>query len=346
MLHFCTYFDCRYLDRGLALHASLTRTCPEFHLSILCLDAETDGRLRELGLGSVELIRLCDLEGHYPQLAAAKASRSRIEHYFTCTPFLISLVLESQKHGEVATYLDADLFFFSDPSTLLEELGTGSAAIIAHRFPERLRRLEAFGRFNVGWVSIRNDSQGWDCATWWRDRCAEWCYDRVEGNRFADQRYLDEWPSRFPGTVVISHPGANLAPWNLASHRVRVRPTAVTVDSRPLIFFHFHGLRRILGDVWDMNLAAYDVRPGWSFIWRVYGTYLRELRRASALVSPLLPSQAGELRTAVGAHRHLPLGGDGNADQVGLVARIRKAALLTRAIAGRRVAVRLLGGAI
>lgn len=346
MLHFCTYFDCRYLDRGLALHASLARTCPEFRLSILCLDKETDGKLRELGLGSVELIRLCDLEGLYPQLAAAKASRSRIEYYFTCTPFLISLVLESLKQGEVVTYLDADLYFFSDPSALLEELGNGSAAIIAHRFPEGLRRLEVFGRYNVGWVSIRSDSQGRDCSTWWRDRCAEWCFDRVEGNMFADQKYLDEWPSRFPGTVVISHPGANLAPWNLASHRVRVRGTAVTVDSRPLVFFHFHGLRRIFGDVWDMNVAAYDVRPGWSFIWRVYGTYLRELRRTSALASLLLSSQTGELRTAAGAHRRLLLGGNGDTDHVGLLARVRRAALLMKAIAGRRVAIRLLGGAI
>ena len=45
--------------------------------------------------------------------------------------------------------LDADLFFFSDPAPLFEEMGASSVAIIPHRFPAaNAPRFERYGIFN------------------------------------------------------------------------------------------------------------------------------------------------------------------------------------------------------
>ena len=70
-----------------------------------------------------------------------------------------------------------------------------------------LSHLEQFGRFNVGMVSFRNDVAGLACLSRWREKCIEWCYDRVEDGKFADQGYLDDWPTEHEGVVVLDMQG-------------------------------------------------------------------------------------------------------------------------------------------
>src|SRR5207237_1146927 len=78
---------------------------------------------------------------------------------------------------------------------LFEEMQAKSIAIIAHRFSDAFRKWEWNGIYNVGWVTFRRDDNALSCLRWWREQCIEWCYDRIEDNRFADQKYLDDWPT-------------------------------------------------------------------------------------------------------------------------------------------------------
>jgi hypothetical protein len=290
MRFFCTYFDRNYLARGLALYRSLREHCPGFRLWVLCMDDESFTALTLLRLPEVEPIALHDFERGDAALLAAKGNRSRLEYYFTCTPSLPLYVLKHCPAVDVITYLDADLYFFSTPEPLFEEWGGGSVAIIGHRFPPRLRHMEGKGIYNVGWLSFRRDENALDCLTWWRKQCLAWCYDREEEGRFADQKYLDDWPSRFRKVVVIQHPGANLAPWNLGNYRLRVTDRgAVLVDDQPLIFFHFHGLREIFRWLYDPAWAWYGVVSSPVLRTHIYNRYLRALHA----VRPLLPVAAG-----------------------------------------------------
>lgn len=299
MRYFCTYFDSNYLVRGLALYRSLVRHAAPFRLWVLCFDDLAYKTLQRLALSKVVPILLRNFEKGDEELLQTKGNRSQIEYYFTCTPSLPLYILRNYHEVDVITYLDADLFFFSDLSPIYEELGNNSILIIGHRFPAHLKDREVFGIYNVGFLSFRRDDVGLQCLHWWRKHCIEWCYDRVEDGRFADQKYLDDWPTSFSGVVVLQHKGAGLAPWNIANYALGIEGGQVLIDSQPFVFFHFHGFKKIGRLLYDPNLASYGV-PSDSMIKRhIYNPYLRELRSINRWLSRFIGQsniQMGSIR--------------------------------------------------
>ena len=286
MRHFCTYFDRNYLSRGLALYRSLQALGRPFQLWVLCMDPVCHAALASAQLPGIRPIALEDFERGDDALLRAKGNRTLVEYYFTCTASLPRYIFREEPGIDLLTYVDADLYFFADPEPLFEELAGGSIAIIEHRISKRLGPLEQYGRYNVGWISFRRDANGMACLEWWRDRCLEWCYDRVEPGRFAEQKYLDEWPRRFGGVVVLRHPGANAAPWNLADHPVRWDGDRLRVGESPLLFFHFHGFRHLGGRLYDPNLSRYRARLSKTARLHVYHPYIRALHEADGEISP------------------------------------------------------------
>ena len=120
--HFCTLFDRHYATRGVALLRSLEQHCrEEFRFTILCMDQETQALLARLNRPRTELILPGDLGD--TGLLAAEHSRPRREFCWTCPPSLMLAMLNGLPPGEIATYVDADLAFFSDLAPVYEELG-------------------------------------------------------------------------------------------------------------------------------------------------------------------------------------------------------------------------------
>lgn len=309
MYYFCTYFDHRYLSRGLALYRSLRRHCPSFRLWVLCMDRKCYEVLSQLSLADIYLIALEDFERGDHELLRARQNRSLIEYYFTCTPSLVLFILNNWPEVDLITYLDADLFFFAEPAPIYDEIAGHSIAIIEHRFPPHLRDRERYGIYNIGWLSFKCDEFARNSLLWWRERCIEWCYDRVEDGRFADQKYLDDWPARFQSVVVLQHKGANLAPWNLANYTIRTNGNFLLVDEDPLIFFHFHGLERISKLIFDPDLSNYKVTLSRVVRRSIYLPYIHTLLNVSKKVSPffekasLQSSIRGEKRRSRAHHR-------------------------------------------
>jgi hypothetical protein len=255
--YFCTYFDHYYLSRGLALHYSLMQHCPSFKLWVVCLSTECYDTLKELDLPNLIPISQAEFEHGDEKLVAAKENRSKIEYYFTCTPSLALYVLNHFPEVDLITYLDSDLFFFSNPQPIFDEMGNGSIAIIPHRFSKYLKRYERNGIYNVGWVSFRRDINGIACLQWWREKCIEWCYDKIEPDRFADQKYLNYWEEMFEGVVVIQHKGANLAAWNISSYNLQFREGNVLIDNQFLIFFHFNSFKKVTSIMYTSSMKHY-----------------------------------------------------------------------------------------
>jgi hypothetical protein len=242
---YCTCFDLNYLSRGLALYHSLQRQAPGSRLWVLCLDPACHQLLTKLALPDLVPVSLVDFEAADPKVAATRSSRSLVEYYFTCSPAWLLYVLERETSSQWVTYLDGDLFFFGSPEKIFGELQNAAFGIIPHRYTPAVEHMRKYGVYNVGWVGVRNDPDGAAAVKWWREKCIEWCYDYVDGDRFADQGYLQELSTRFPRVRVIENVGANLAPWNIGNYRVEFRDGKVLIDSTyPLIFFHFQGFKR------------------------------------------------------------------------------------------------------
>lgn len=277
MLHLCTYFDANYLLRGLTLYRSLISTEPHFTLYILCLDTTTYNNLSMLNLPNIVTYSLKDIETWYPELLNAKKNRSRIEYYFTLTPSLPLFILDKHKGVNLITYIDSDLYFFESPHILLDEIHGKSILVTEHRFPDYLKEKQKYGRFNVQFESFRRDSQGLECLHRWQQQCIEWCYDYLDGHRFADQKYLDEWPTRYDRLSILKHPGGGVAPWNWATYPISMINNNLYINKQPIIFYHFHGVKILHTCFISNGLFDFGSMPR-KFRNYLYITYINEIK--------------------------------------------------------------------
>ena len=275
MLHydFCTLFDRNYLYKGLALYRSLVRTCPDFTLWVLCMDDTVYHFLAGARLTGVRLIALSDFEDD--ELLRIKPTRSPVEYCWTCTPSLLLYILKNNPQCASVTYLDADLFFYRDPQPVYQEFSGNSILIVEHRYPPRLEKYAAiYGRYNVQFLAFRNDPVALACLARWRKQCNDWCYLKYEAGKWGDQKYLDDWPMQFKGVRAIAHPGAGVAPWNVAAYSVKKAEGKIFIDHSELVFYHFHQLDIITPREFDLT-RGYKLSPG--AIEHIYMAYLREL---------------------------------------------------------------------
>jgi hypothetical protein len=284
---YCTLFDRNYLTRGLALYGSLLRHCREFRLVVLCLDETVPDILAALALQNMEVVRLSSLAESDPELMRTRSQRSPVEFYFTCKPALMRFIAHAHPEARRITYHDSDLYYFSDPKFLEQEHADDAIVLTPHRFPPRLADRNRFGRFNAGWVSAGCGAEGLRFIDWWRARCIEWCRLELQGDRFADQKYLDRVPDLFSHVSILDHPGVNLAPWNIEEADIRQSSDSVVVDGKPLVLFHFHGLRRVLYRIYDSGLYGYGVNLSPLVRRSIYRPYLSYLALAEHRVSRL-----------------------------------------------------------
>jgi hypothetical protein len=285
---YCTLFDSNYLVKALAMYRSMEAHCAPFHLTAFTFDERAEHLLGRLDLAHLSVVPLRSLESHDAQLAAVKADRSPVEYCWTATPALPLYMFDTHPELQEITYLDADLLFYSRAEPLFDEMGDASVLITPHRYAPEYAHHIVSGVYNVQFLTFRRTDDGLRALRWWRDRCLEWCYYRLEDGKLGDQKYLDDWPERFSGVHVLEHPGGGLAPWNALAHAVEDGADGVTVDGLPLIFFHFHRVRLRHDGRHAYRPPGYHVPR--KVVRHVYRPYLNALRQATAEVRGVEPN--------------------------------------------------------
>lgn len=256
------------------MYQSLKRNCLDFHLYIFPFDERSRVILEHMNLEHVTIISLSEFEDK--NLLAVKDTRTKAEYCWTCTPSVIDYCIHTYDLSD-CTYIDADLYFFSNPNVLIEEMEDKSVLITEHRYTKKYDKSATSGIYCVQFITFKNTSDGMAALNWWKDRCIEWCYARKEDGKFGDQKYLDDWTTRFEGIHVLRNLGGGVAPWNVQQYqlsnienKVYLQPTGQMDE---LVFFHFHFIKFYPNN--RVDLGDYTLHN--SVLVNVYRPYLMEI---------------------------------------------------------------------
>ncbi|CAN5352008.1 glycosyl transferase [soil metagenome] len=255
-MNFCTLFNSAYLSRGLAMYNSLMATNASFHLYIYAFDDECCKYFKLKNYKNITVISLPEFENE--NLLSVKNKRSAAEYCWTCTPSVIDHAIHNYDLEE-CTYIDADLYFYSDPQVLLDEMSTDSVLITEHRYTKEYDQTELSGKYCVQFICFKNNPTGLRVLHWWRDACIDWCFARHEEGKFGDQKYLDNWPEMFDGICILQHLGGGVAPWNAQQYEFFIKDKFFGVEIKTrkkfeLIFFHFHAIKFFKNDIISFSI--------------------------------------------------------------------------------------------
>jgi len=301
---YATAFDKGYLLRGVAMIQSLLQHQKDAIVAVLCLDLETEIAISDC-FDKRNLVVLRSEDVGHDLMISIRKDREYREFCWTLGAVLCNHILE--KYDCEVVYLDADIFFYSDPIPILEEARKGDLAAIRHRFPPRLAEYEVNGLFNVQWVYFANSEIGRMACKKWAGQCIDCCSYLPEKGIVGDQKYLDEWPSLYPTFIDIQNTGAGVAPWN---HEI-YKPTKIdnswyVRDGESLIFYHFHGLKIDENGKVSCSGSIYSEIYPLSQV--LYSEYLEVLRNLAFRFSKLVnsaPPASWKIRTKCVQNRNV-----------------------------------------
>ena len=152
MLNFCTLFDSHYLIKGLCLYESLKRVCSDFHLYIFAFDDRAWSILKVCNWNMFLSISLSEFEDN--ELLEVKKTRSKGEYCWTCTSSTILYCIQRFELSH-CTYIDSDLYFFSDPKVLVDEMGENDVLITEHRYTPKYDQSLTSGKYCVQFMTLK-----------------------------------------------------------------------------------------------------------------------------------------------------------------------------------------------
>ena len=259
--NFCTLFNINFAANGLALFQSLRQHAPDSRLFVLCMDNETCEFLRSLKLEALVPVSLDEFL--FPDLKDRRNERSIAEFCWTCTPHFLKYCIDTFNLDHCC-YLDADLFFFRKLEDYDRMREHHSVLITEHNFAAAYDDSGRYGKFCVQFIYFDTTEDAKALLNEWCEQCLEWCYDRVEDNRYGDQKYLDPWPETHEFVGVIEDSNYGIAPWNLTRF----------LHANP-VFVHFHNVKYFAGKFDIRKACIYEIPL--KTMWKLYVPYIREL---------------------------------------------------------------------
>ena len=170
--------------------------------------------------------------------------------------FLFQHFLHTFPDVEYVYYFDPDMCLFHSIKCLEDALCERQIVLTPHiltplpddgKHPLPMAFL-SFGLYNFGFVGIRRGPVANAFVDWFASMLGKYCFDNRERGLFVDQLWGNYVPVFWDEqTLLIRHPGCNMAYWNFHERRLSVEPNGsaryVVNDKYPLVFFHFSNYR-------------------------------------------------------------------------------------------------------
>ena len=259
MTYYFTSITANYFAKARTLGQTLKRCNPDAPFVVVLSDPLPDFVRPEQEpmdhiLYSRELSRIGNVQAFF--------FKHTITELCTAVKPMAALEIMERFGADSVVYLDPDIAVFDSLKELEAMFETSSILLTPHQTkPEThdyfIRNNEILflkrGSYNCGFFGAKNDAEGLRFLNWWNDRLTTYCFDLLpelshDGllGMFTDQKWTDLVPSFFDNVKIIKEPGYNVCTWNLSQRVLKIQGDGpigekITVDGKPLYFFHFSG---------------------------------------------------------------------------------------------------------
>ncbi len=277
---FCTLFDSNYLDKGLTMIWSLLKECIDTEIYVLCMDERCHEILQK---ERTERTNVISLEQFVDEdLKNIMGVRKRGEFCWSCTGKLIKYVLE-HCDADTCTYVDADMFFYSNPIVVIDEMISGGASVqvVPHRFPGIIRR-KVFSKENgincVQFNTFGRTIESMNLLNSWIDSCIKECSVESVG----DQKYTSDW-GFLPFVNSSKNIGAGVASWNVSQYKLVEKNDSLEIKDRKkgssmrMVFYHFENINYLSRQVIQVHCKDQAFFYDRELIDTLYGNYLVDI---------------------------------------------------------------------
>ena len=286
----CTIITKSYLAYARVLYRTLAKHHPDIPFYVLladrvdgCFDAEGEPFtvITVDDLPDQEV--LADMTFFYTAFEFCNALRPRLHRW----------LLDNTDHDRWL-YLDADIMICGSLDPIFTQLDDHPIIVSPHctsptAGPEPLETsLSKLGVYNSGFLGVRRGATVERFADWFQDRLRFHCL-ALERGLFVDQIWLNLVPHFFDDVGFLTHPGTNVAHWNLHERTIaREADGRYSVNGEPLLFMHFSG-----PDLDNPNRVSKHARhldgkvpPCWRQLFAEYVAMLREAGIAETMKYP------------------------------------------------------------
>lgn len=224
---------------------SLNKVDENMSMFVLCMDAMSKEIMARYDLPNTILIDLDSFEDE--ELLSVKKDRSKGEYCWTCTAKLIHYVIK-RFDSSPCTYVDADLFFYTNPKVIIDEMADKTVSLVPHRFSRTLigkNQEKKYGKNCVQFNTFTSEQSSLQLLEEWTNECVKEC----SVSRGGDQVYTNKWDKHhFVSISKIG--GAGVAPWNINRFKLIDQERNILYDKNDkekykLIFYHFQNVKYI-----------------------------------------------------------------------------------------------------
>ncbi|MEM7585109.1 MAG: glycosyltransferase, partial [Acidobacteriota bacterium] len=218
---------------------------PEGRFFVLLVD-RNDGYLDPAN-ERFTLLEIEDLE-NVPDLRSFLFKYTLLECNTAIKPYLLQHLFEQFELSNLV-YFDPDILITGSLDELDALVAQHAIVLTPHllapiddeAWPSELAFLQS-GTYNLGFIALRGGETSRRLLSWWQERLYDQCVVRIEQGLFVDQKWMDLVPGIFEDIFILTHPGYNVAYWNLNGRTVTVDTEGPKANGKPLIFFHFSGV--------------------------------------------------------------------------------------------------------
>lgn len=283
MHNYCSIVSKEYIHKILLLYNSLLKHDDSFKFFIICMSKDTRNLLNAIKLDKAVLLTIDQIEETDPQLAAVKLGRNEKEYAWTSKGSVFLYLFKNYPDIDHLLWLDGDIFFYSSPDTIFQELRQCSLLLTKERFKGENKKLNnVYGIYNTGLMGLRRDREAIGFIRWYRKNCIEWCYDKMIPGKFSDQMHLNRISEKSSWIRVIKNNGINVTAWNIQGCKAEKKGEDIYIDGEKLVFYHFSGFRCISPK--EFELCTYITLPE-DVVKLIYLPYVEKYRNMISYVN-------------------------------------------------------------